>query len=96
MCNYGKLVARYLHVFKPMSDKLLKPGQLGDVVMMYLLPFLQTGRFGDVMMTYLTPFLPLFVEMVADTSSLHHQIDQASPIFLTFIENTGRPGYIQG
>ena len=40
----------------------------------------KSGRFGDVMMTYLPPFLPWFVEIhvVADTSSLHHQIDQAS------------------
>ena len=42
------------------------------------------GQFGDVMMTYLPPFLPhvyAVVEMVADTSSLHHQIDQAFLIF---------------
>ena len=38
------------------------------------------GRFGDVMMTYMPPFLPRVVEIVADTSSLHHQIDQAFPI----------------
>ena len=39
--------------------------------------------FSDVMMTYLLPFLPQFVEMVADTSSLHHQINQAFLFFLT-------------
>ena len=34
-------------------------------------------------------FLPLLVEIVVDTSSLHHQIDQALPVFLTCIENMG-------
>ena len=32
-------------------------------------------------------------EKVADTSSLHHQIDQAFPIFLAWVENMGKPGY---
>ena len=37
--------------------------------------------FGDVMMTNLPPF----VQTMADTSSLHHQIDQAFPIFLMHV-----------
>ena len=44
------------------------------------------------MMMYQPPlnFVQTVAEMVADTISLHHQIDQAFPIFL---KNTGRPGY---
>ena len=41
----------------------------------------KAGQFNDVMMTYLQQF----VEMVADTSSLHHQIDQAFPIFFSCV-----------
>ena len=37
------------------------------------------GQFGDVVMI---TYLPQFVEMVVDTSSSHHQIDQAFPRFL--------------
>ena len=48
------------------------------------------GQFGDVMMTYLPPFLPWFIEMVPDISSLHHQIDQAFPIFLACVEKHGK------
>ena len=47
------------------------------------------GGFGDVMMTYLPPLLQTVAEfaaeIVADTSSLHHQIDQVFPIFLAYI-----------
>ena len=39
------------------------------------------GRFGDVMMTYLPPFQQPMAEMVAYTSSLHHQIDHGLPNF---------------
>ena len=52
------------------------------------------GRFGDVMMTFLPPFAQNVAEMVAVISSLHHQIDQAFPIFLACaLKNMGRPGY---
>ena len=34
-------------------------------------------------------FLPRFVEMMADMSSLHHQIDQAFPLFLMCVEKHG-------
>ena len=44
--------------FQYMQEKSGRPGQFGDVMMMYPPPFLQT-----------------VAEMVADTSSLHHQID---------------------
>ena len=47
------------------------------------------GQFGDVMMTYLPLFLPLFIETVADVSSI--QIDQA--FFLRALKNMERPGY---
>ena len=39
---------------------------------------------------YLSLFLPWFVEVVADMSLLHHQIDQAFPIFLARIEKHGK------
>ena len=45
------------------------------------------------MMLYLPPFLQTMAEMVADTSSLHHQINQAFPIFLVFIEKAWVQGY---
>ena len=45
-----------------------------------------SGQFGDVIMTYLPPFLQTVAQMVADIPSLHHQMDQAFPIFLTCIE----------
>ena len=44
----------------------------------------------DVMMTYLPPFIRTVTEMVADTPSLHHQIDQAFSIFLAYIEKHGK------
>ena len=46
------------------------------------------------MMTYLPQFLPRFVEMVADMSSLHHQIDQAFPNFSRMhLKTYERPAY---
>ena len=53
----------------------------------------RTDQFGDVMMIYLPPFVQTVAEMVADTSTLHHQIDQAFPIFSRALKNMGRPGY---
>ena len=53
----------------------------------------QPGRFGDVMMTYLPPFIPTVAEMVADTSSLHHQINQTFLFFSWELKNMGRPGH---
>ena len=53
------------------------------------------GQCGDVMMTYPPPFLPWFVQMVADTSSLQHQIDRAFPIFLAHVEKQGK-AWIRG
>ena len=59
----------------------------------------RTGRFGDVMMTYLPPLIvPTVAEIVADTSSLHHQIDQSFSIshrhWKTWrYEKMGRPGH---
>ena len=40
--------------------------------------------FGDVIMAFLPPFLQTMAEMVADASSLNHQIDQAFQIFHTY------------
>ena len=44
------------------------------------------------MMTYMyvQPFLQTVAEMVADTSSLHYQIDQALTIFLVCVEKHGK------
>ena len=50
----------------------------------------RSGQFGDVLMTYLPPFVSIVAEMVADMSSLHHQIDQAFPIFLVGTEKHGK------
>ena len=51
----------------------------------------RSGRFGDVMMTYSPSFfLPWFVEMVAEMSSLYHQIDHAFWICLVCIEKHGK------
>ena len=44
---------------------------------------------------YMPPFPQTVAEMVADTSSLHHQIDQAFPIFLMCIEKQGK-AWVQG
>ena len=44
---------------------------------------------------YLPSLLPLFVEMMADTSSLNHPINQAFPIFLTHAEKHGK-AWIRG
>ena len=74
MC-LSSLVPRPSHAFQRVREKSGRP-----------------GRFGDVTMTYLPPFLLCayaVVEMVADTSSLHHQIHQALPIFLAHVEKHG-------
>ena len=48
--------------------------------------------FSDVMMTYVPPFVQTMAEIMADTSSFNHQIDQAFPIFLAcaFVEEHGK------
>ena len=71
----SSLVPRPFHVFQCARENSVRP-----------------GRFGDVMMTYLPPFLLCVyavVEMVADMSSLYHEIDQALPIFLVHVEKHG-------
>ena len=70
------LVPRSSHVFQRTQEKLGRPGRFGDVMMMYLPPFIQ-------------PHMRM-AEMVADMSSLHHQIDQAFPIFLALVEKHGQ------
>ena len=58
------------------------------------------GRFGDEMMihVHLPPFLQTVAEIVTDTSSLHHQIDQAFLMFFVYIEKHGKAwvrGYVE-
>ena len=77
---YG-LVPRPFHVFQRAQEKSGRPGRFDDVMMMYLPPFLQPRT--------------RVAEMVADMSSLHHQIDQAFLTFLACIEKHGN-AWVQG
>ena len=70
----ASLIPRPSHVFQCARENSGRPGRFGDVMMMYVPPFLQT---------------------MADTSSLHHQINQAFLIFLAYVEKLGK-AWVQG
>ena len=62
-----------------------------------IVPVFYTRRLGEAWSIWwcnddkinLLPFLPWFVDIVADTSSLHNQVNQAFPIFLVCSEKHG-------
>ena len=94
---WTSLVSRPSHVFQRMREKSGRPGSSGDVIGCSLRcgcispPTHPCNGHG---LCHMTNCVGEWAEILCNHCiRLHHQIDQAFPIFLRMLKNMGRPGY---